>query len=132
MVKNSNENVINLEQTTDLLSELIRNHAKDLITKALEVEVSELMASLENRKLIDGRQAVCRSGYQPERMIQTGVGPVPVKVPKIRSRDGIPETFNSSLVPPFIRRTKSIEAAIPWLYLRGISSGDMSLSLIHI
>jgi len=129
MVKNSNENVINLEQSPDLITDLIRNHAQSLIAKALDVEVSALLSSLEDRKLDDGRQAVCRSGYQPERMIQTGVGPVPVKVPKIRSRDGEPETFNSALVPPFIRRTKSIEAAIPWLYLRGISSGNMSDAL---
>ena len=129
MIKNSNENVFNLEQTPDLLSEMIRVHAKDLIAKALEVEVSEQMALLEHRKLPDGRQAVCRSGYHPERMIQTGVGLVPVKVPKMRSRDGTPETFNSALVPPFIRRTKSVEAAIPWLYLHGISSGEMSNAL---
>jgi len=117
MDNRSNENVINLEPSTDMLTDLIRNHAQTLIKEALEIEVTELLKSFESRVFGDGRKAVCRSGYQPEREIQTGVGAIPVKVPKIRSRDGQPETFNSALVPPFIRRTKSLEAAIPWLYL---------------
>lgn len=129
MDNRSNENVINLDQTTDVLTELIRNQAQSIIKAALELEVAEILASFESRRLQDGRQAVCRSGYQPEREIQTGVGPVPVKVPKIRARDGKPETFHSALVPPFVRRTKSLEDAIPWLYLQGVSSGNMQAAL---
>ena len=129
MDNRSNESMINLEQTSDLLTELIKSQAQTLIKAALELEVAEILAGFEERRLQDGRQAVCRSGYQPEREIQTGVGPVTVKVPKIRARDGQPETFRSSLVPPFIRRTKSLEDAIPWLYLQGISSGNMQSAL---
>ena len=129
MDNRSNENVINLEQPTDMLTGLIRNHAQTLIKSALEFEVAELLKAFEHRVIEDGRKAVCRSGYQPEREIQTGVGPVPVKVPKIRSRDGQPETFHSALVPPFIRKTRSLEAAIPWLYLQGVSSGNMCTAL---
>lgn len=129
MDNSSNENVINLEQPSDMLSELIRTHAQTLIRAALELEVAEVLKDFETRRLTDGRQAVCRSGFQPERDIQTGIGPVKVKVPKIRARDGQPETFRSALVPPFIKRTKSLEAAIPWLYLQGISSGNMYSAL---
>ena len=129
MDNSSNENVINLEQPSDMLTDLIRNHARQLIKEALELEVAEVLQEFKERRLADGRQAVCRSGYQPEREIQTGIGPVPVKVPKIRSRDGQPESFNSALVPPFIKRTRSLEAAIPWLYLQGISSGNMCTAL---
>ena len=72
-----------------------------------------------------GRTAVVRNGYQPARDIQTGIGPVTVKVPKIRSRDGKPVSFHSALVPPYVRKTASLEAALPWLYLKGISTGEM-------
>jgi transposase-like protein len=58
-----------------------------------------------------------------------GIGPVTIKVPKIRSRDGEPVTFRSPLVPPYVRKTKSLEAALPWLYLKGVSTGDMSEAL---
>jgi len=72
---------------------------------------------------------VVRNGYQPERDIQTGIGPVTVKVPKIRSRDGKPVSFHSALVPPYVRKTAALEAALPWLYLKGISTGEMQPAL---
>jgi putative transposase len=70
-----------------------------------------------------------RSGYHPERAVQTGIGPVTVKVPKVRAKDGKPVTFRSALVPPYVRKSKSIEAALPWLYLKGISTGEMGAAL---
>ncbi|MCB1638643.1 MAG: transposase [Thiothrix sp.] len=70
-----------------------------------------------------------RNGYQPERAIQTGIGPVKVKVPKVRSRTGEAVTFHSALVPPYVRKTRSLEAALPWLYLKGISTGEMEDAL---
>ena len=70
-----------------------------------------------------------RNGHQPERMVQTGIGPVTVKVPKIRAKTGEAVTFRSTLVPPYVRKSRSLEAATPWLYLKGISSGDMSEAL---
>ena len=76
-----------------------------------------------------GRAAVVRNGYQPERDIQTGIGPVTVKVPKMRSRDGKPVSFHSALVPPYVRKTATLEAALPWLYLKGISTGEMQPAL---
>ena len=79
--------------------------------------------------LDDGRAAVVRNRHQPERGLQTGIGPVTVKVPKVRSRDGEPVTFRSALVPPYVRKTKSLEAALPWLYLKGVSTSEMSEAL---
>ena len=66
-----------------------------------------------------------RNGYLPEREIQTGIGPVKVRVPKVRSKDGEPVTFHSVLVPPYVRKAATLEAALPWLYLKGsIHRGD--------
>ena len=70
-----------------------------------------------------------RSGYHPERQIQTGIGPVTVQVPKVRSRDGKPASFRSALVPPYVRKTRFLEAALPWLYLKGVSTGEMESAL---
>ena len=67
-----------------------------------------------------------RNGYQPERQMETAIGPVKVKIPKVRAKDGTPVTFHSALVPPYVRKAKSLEAALPWLYLKGISTGKMA------
>ena len=75
--------------------------------------------------LLNKHAAVVRKGYLPERELQTAIGPVTVKIPKVRSKDGAPVTFRSALVPPYVRKTRSLEAALPWLYLKGISSGEM-------
>lgn len=91
-----------------------------MISKAVEIELSEFMAQFSNRLLPDGKAAVVRNGYQPEREMQSGIGPIPVKIPKVRSKDGEPVTFHSALVPPYVRKTKSLEAALPWLYLRRV------------
>jgi transposase-like protein len=95
----------------------------------LELEVSELLSTLSTREDELGRAAVVRNGYQPARDIQTGIGPVTVKVPKIRSREGKPVSFHSALVPQYVRKSASLEAALPWLYLKGISSGEMQPAL---
>lgn len=113
----------------DELTELIREGARKLIAEGLEQEVGELLTTLSGRRDSSGRAAVVRNGYQPEREIQTGVGPVTVQVPKVRSRDGRPVSFRSALVPPYVRKTATLEAALPWLYLKGISSGEMQPAL---
>jgi transposase-like protein len=128
----SKHNVVELSgrgTSRDELTALIRDGARKLVSEALEVEVSELLASLSGRRDALGRAAVVRNGYQPERDIQTGVGPVTVKVPKVRSRDGQPVSFRSALVPPYVRKSASLEAALPWLYLKGISTGEMAPAL---
>ncbi len=117
------------EAGRDELTELIRTGARKLIAQALEVEVSELLGSFAGHLDEQGRAAVVRNGYQPEREIQTGIGPVTVQVPKVRGRTGEAVVFRSALVPPYVRKTASLEAALPWLYLKGISTGEMQSAL---
>jgi putative transposase len=117
------------EASNDPLTELLREGARKLIAEAVQAELTEFLDGYSERRTEDGRAAVVRSGHHPERELQTGIGPVTVKVPKVRSRDGTPVTFRSALVPPYVRKTRSLEAALPWLYLKGISSGEMQSAL---
>ncbi|GFZ84650.1 IS256 family transposase [Pseudohongiella nitratireducens] len=117
------------EKNADPLTDLLRQGARDLIQQAVEAELSEYLQQFTERRLKDGRAAVVRNGYQPERHIQTGIGPVTVKVPKVRAKDGKPITFRSALVPPYVRKTRSLESALPWLYLKGVSTGEMDNAL---
>jgi transposase-like protein len=113
----------------DSLTELLRTGAQKLIGQAVEAELQALLDEHSTRRTADGRVGVVRNGYLPERELQTGVGPVTVRIPKVRSRTGKPVTFRSALVPPYVRKTKSLEAALPWLYLKGVSSGEMGEAL---
>lgn len=112
----------------DTLNEVLKRGAQQLLAKAVEAEVAALVAEHQGLQ-VDGKQAVVRNGYLPERTVQTGLGDVPVKVPKVRDRSGSGIKFNSSLVPPYLKRTKALEEFIPWLYLKGISTGDMQPAL---
>jgi transposase-like protein len=111
------------------LEELIRQGARKILQQALEAEVQVLTTAYTHVTTIGGQRVVVRNGYQPERDILTAAGPVAVKVPKVRDRSGSGIKFNSALVPPYVRRTPRISAALPWLYLKGISTGDMSEAL---
>jgi len=113
----------------DELTDFIRTGARKLIAQALKTEVAELLASYGDERDESGHARVVLSGHHPKRDIQTGIGPVTVQVPKVRSRQGDPVTFHSALVPPYVRKTASLEAAIPWLYLKGISTGEMQPAL---
>ena len=128
-----NSKVITLKKpgefVEDPLTELLRTGARQLIANAVEAELQNLLeqyADLRNEK---GHMQVVRNGYLPEREILTGLGPVKVKVPKVRdkSRQGI--KFNSALLPPYLRKTRAIEEVLPWLYLKGISTGDFQEAL---
>ena len=125
----SDSKIIQLNKPVeDPLHEVLQRGAKELLAKAVEAELNTLLtqyASLE----INGKKAVVRNGHLPERTIQTGLGDIPVKVPKVRDRSGQGIKFNSALVPPYLKRTKAIEEFIPWLYLRGISTGQMQPAL---
>ena len=129
MKKNNVVELTKPETQSDMLTDLLVTGARDMLHKAIEVEVAAFLQNYEDRLTDTGRKAVVRSGYQPERSLETGLGPVTIQVPKVRSRDGEPVTFQSALVPPYVRRTKSLDAAIPWLYLKGISSGEMESAL---
>jgi transposase-like protein len=112
------------------LEQLIRRGARQLIQSAIEVEVQELLNEYSNVRTLSGTTAVVRNGYLPQREILTAVGPVEVRVPKVRDRSGSGVKFNSALVPPYVRRSKTIAAALAWLYLKGVSSGDMHETLV--
>ncbi len=113
----------------DPLTEVLRQGAKELVRKAVEAELSEMLSAYSDVRLLDGRAAVVRNGYLPVRQIQTGIGEVEVQVPKVRDRSGSGLHFNSQLLPPYLRRTKSMEELIPWLYLKGLSTGDYTDAL---
>jgi len=128
----SKSNVIDLEGrevSSDPLTGLLQAGAHKLIEQAVEVELQELLAHHAPRRTESGHAGVVRNGYLPERELQTGLGPVTVKIPKVRAKTGEPVTFQSVLVPPYVRKTRSLEAALPWLYLKGISSGEMGAAL---
>jgi putative transposase len=112
----------------DALTEVLRRGAGTLLQEAVEAEVAEVIARYQALKDERGRQRVVRNGHQPERTIQTGIGDVPVKAPRLRDRQGELK-FSSSILPPYLRRTKSIEELLPWLYLKGLSTGDFSSAL---
>jgi putative transposase len=119
-------------ETSDLLTELLRTGARQLIAQAVEAELTEFLGQFQGVKSLDGRAAVVRNGYLPEREIQTGVGPVAVKVPRVRDRSGSGIRFHSRLLPPYLRRTRSLEELLPWLYLKGVSTGDFQEALASL
>jgi transposase-like protein len=112
----------------DALTEVLRQGARELLQQAVEGEVAEFIARHRELKDERERQRVVRNGYQPERTIQTGIGDVAVKAPRVRDRAGVLK-FHSSILPAYLRRTRSIEELLPWLYLKGLSTGDFSSAL---
>jgi len=114
---------------TDALTDLLKAGAQELIASAVEAELAGYMTQFSKLRTQTGHAAVVRNGHHPARPFQTGIGPVSVRIPKVRSKDGTPVTFRSALVPPYVRRTKALEAALPWLYLKGVSSGEMGAAL---
>ncbi len=121
------------EFSPDPLTEVIQFGARELLRTAVQAEVAGFMAV--HAQLLDkeGRQRLVRHGFLPEREVMTGIGTVPVQVPRVRDRganiDGSKIRFRSSLVPPYLRKAKSVEELLPWLYLKGISTGDFSEAL---
>ncbi len=127
------DNVVDLVQPgefKDHLTEILRQGAQDIILQAVEAEFAAFLEAHSQEKLENGRKRVVRHGHLPERKVVTGIGPVPVKVPRARDRKGhkVEEAirFTSQLLPPYVRRSKSVEMALPYLYLKGISSGDFT------
>lgn len=115
----------------DPITELVRQGARDILFKALEIEINSFMSLYADLKDDQGRKRITRNGYLPQRDIQTGIGPVSVKVPRSRDRQkgAEPIRFSSSIVPAYLKKTRSMEALIPWLYLKGVSTGDFSEAL---
>lgn len=117
------------ETFTDALTELVRQGAQQIIAQAVEAELSTFLSQYQQLRDEQGRKAVVRNGYLPERTIVTGVGEVAVQVPKVRDRTGSGIKFNSSLLPPYLKRSRSVEEVLPWLYLKGVTTGDFSEAL---
>ena len=122
------------EKIDDPLTEIAREGARRMLAEALVAEADAFVAGFSDEQLADGRQRVVRHGFGPERQIQTGVGVVEVRRPKVRDRiSSQPETakvrFTSSILPKWARRSASLDALLPVLYLRGISTGDFQEAL---
>ena len=115
----------------DPLTDLLRQGARDLIAQAVEAELNAFLDAHSGQTDAAGRRRLVRHGHLPEREVQTGIGAVAVKVPRVRDRapEGPPLKFTSTILPPYLRRAKSIEELLPWLYLKGISTGDFSEAL---
>jgi putative transposase len=133
---NTSTNVVRLRQAEELedpLTDILRSGARRLLALAVELEAEAFLAGMQDLKLPDGRDRLVRHGYGPERMIQTGIGPVAVSRVKIRDRGaasaGDRVRFSSSILPKWARRTRSLDALLPILYLRGISTGDFQEAL---
>ena len=115
----------------DVLTTILRAGAQRMLAQAIEAEVAEWIdghAPLTDEK---GHRQVVRNGYLPKRTITTGVGPVEVQQPRVLDRRSgeEAEAFSSKILPPYLRKTKSLEELIPWLYLKGVSTGDFSEAL---
>lgn len=120
----------------DALTEVLRNGAQRLLAAALEAEVETYLAAYSHLRDESGHRQVVRNGHCPERSVQTPIGDVPVKRPRVNDRrtdaEGARIRFTSQILPPYLRRSKSIEALLPWLYLKGISTGDFSEALVAL
>jgi transposase-like protein len=118
----------------DVLTELAREGARKMLETALQSEVDTFLAGYSELVDEDGRRRVVRNGFLPERAVQTGIGAIAVKVPRVRDRaedvgEGDRVRFSSKIVPPYLRRSKSFDEFLPWLYLKGVSSGDFEQTL---
>ena len=132
----SDTTVVTLRQPDameDPLTTVLRSGARRLLAQAVEAEAEAFLAEMQGLRLPDGRERLVRHGYGPERLVQTGIGPVPVQRVKLRDRGAGPEgeriRFTSTILPRWARRTASLDALLPILYLRGVSMGDFQEAL---
>ena len=132
MIQDSVLKLIQPGEFSDPLTEVLRNGARALLAQAIDAEVAAFLGSHADKRAEDGRQRLVRHGHLPERDIVTGIGPVAVRAPRVRDRVGGPQErirFTSTILPPYARRSKSLEVLIPMLYLKGISTGDFDEAL---
>jgi transposase-like protein len=117
----------------DPLTTVLRSGARRLLAQAVEAEAEAFLAEMRDLRLPDGRERLVRHGHGPERLVQTGIGPVPVRRVKLRDRGGGPDgariRFASTILPRWARRTPSLDALLPVLYLRGVAMGDFREAL---
>ena len=128
----SKDTVISLENPVqDVLTLFLRESAQKMLQLAVELEVNEFIATYQGQRLEDGRQRVVKNGYLPERKIQTGIGSIEVKMPRVRDREPTEAKvhFSSYWLPKHLRRTATLDVWLPILYLKGISTGDFQTVL---
>jgi len=122
-----------LERPASALDELIRQGARQLLQRALELEVAEVLSQFDRLRDETGRHRVVRNGHLPPRSVLSGAGPLEVQQPRIRDRAGkaAPDRirFSSAILPAYLRRSPAVDSLIPWLYLKGVSAADMSEAL---
>src|SRR5438309_8092018 len=123
--------IVPLAPSQDVLTDLLRDGARRLLAQAVEAEVAAWIDDHAHLKDDQGRRQVVRNGHLPERAIQTGIGPVEVEQPRARDRRPADQrkAFTSAILPPYLRKTKSLEGLLPWLYLKGVSTGAFSEAL---
>jgi putative transposase len=123
--------LVPLPGSRDVLTDVLRQGAQQLLAQAIEAEVTDWIERHQHCLDAQGRRQVVRNGSLPERTITTGLGAVEVKQPRVHDRrpEGQREKFTSAVLPPYLRKTKSIEELLPWLYLKGVSTGDFSEAL---
>ena len=123
--------IVPLPQAQDVLTDILRQGAHQLLAQAIEAEVADWIERHQDYRDASGRRQVVGNGHLPERTITTGVGAVTVQQPRVHDRRPVEqrEKFRSAILPPYLRKTKSIEELIPWLYLKGVSTGDFSEAL---
>ena len=127
----SDVGIVPLPAGQDVLTQILRQGAQKMLAQAIEAEVHEWIEQRAECRDERGRQQVVRNGFLPERTLLTGLGKIPVQQPRVRDRrpPAEREKFSSAILPPYLRKTKSVEELIPWLYLKGISSGDFNEAL---
>ncbi len=128
---NSSTIALPVASSKDVLTTLLREGAQRMLAQAVEAEVAQWIDGHAELTDAAGHRQVVRNGYLPQRTITTGVGPVEVQQPRVldRRRGEEAEPFSSKILPPYLRKTKSLEELIPWLYLKGVSTGDFSEAL---
>ena len=118
-------------ESKDVLTEVLREGAQTLLVQAIEEEVADWIERHADLKDENGHRLVVRNGRLPKRQITTGIGQVEIEQPRVRDRrpPAEAEKFTSKILPPYLRKTKSLEELIPWLSLKGISTGDFGEAL---
>ena len=117
----------------DILTEILRQGAQEMLAQAIDNEVAEYICAASDLRNDQGHRLVVRNGYLPARTIRTGVGPVEIRQPRVNDKrtdeNGQRIRFSSNILPPYLRRTRSIDELIPWLYLKGVSTGEFTDAL---
>ena len=118
------------------LEQIARDGARRALQQAIEDEVTEYLDAHVDHRDERGHRLVVRNGKKPPRTILSGVGPIEVNQPRVDDRrvdeNGVRFRFTSKILPPYLRKTKAIEDLVPWLYLKGISTGEMPDALVHL